>query len=232
MKGLTVQGQVIELEDMYDGLVLTSMAGYPLQIQLDPLRMNNITIISTPPQESHYKNGIIYSLNDYPSPIVPWIGKTIYDILQESNDKNGGKLSGFIALVEAVPDLFGKLNASSFDATTLFVPTNEALALLDPTLLEEINGDLDLTIQKLVLNHVVAGTFAISCWSTTLIGSVISSTELRLESQSGHILDLNIIDIDVTINGNVRIIQGDIFSEDGIIQIIDKVLVSNWSQTK
>ena len=164
--------------------------------------------------------------------MVPWIGKTFYDILQESNDKNGGSLSGFIALVEAVPDLFGKLNASSFDATTLFVPTNEALALLDPTLLEEIKGDLDLTIQKLVLNHILAGNFAISCWSTTSNGNVISSTEVRLVSQSGYILDLNIMDSDVTINGNARRIQGDIFSEDGIIQIIDKVLLSNWSPTK
>ena len=225
MKGFAIQGQVIQLEDMYDGLVLTSMARYPLKIQLDPFRMNNVTIKNISSQESHYKNGIIYSLNGYPSPVVPWIGKTLYDILQELNNHHGGDLSGFIALIDAMPDLFGKLNASSFEATTLFIPTNEALALLDSTLLEEIQGELDPTIQQLVLNHVVDGNFAKSCWSTTSIGSVISSTELRLKSQSGQDLNLTMNDKNVIINGDARIIQEDIFSEDGIIQIIDKVLV-------
>ena len=115
MKSFAIQDQVIQLEDMYDGLVLTSMAGYPLKIQLDPLRMNKITIRSIPPQESHYKNGIIHILSDYPSPLVPWMGKTLYDILQESNDLHGGGLSGFIAMIEAMPALFGKLNTSSFE---------------------------------------------------------------------------------------------------------------------
>ena len=164
-------------------------------------------------------NGIIYSLNVYPSPIVPWIGKTIYDILQESNDLHGGGLSGLIALIDAMPALFGKLNATSFDATTLFVPTNEALALLDPTLLNEIQGELDPAIKQLVQNHVVDGNFARSCWSTTSIGSMISSTELRLKSQIGQDLNLTMNDKYVIINGNARIFQEDIFSEDGIIQI-------------
>ena len=225
MKGFAIQGQVIQLEDMYDGLVLTSMAGYPLKIQLVPFQMNNITIINTPPESSQFKNGIIYSLNDYPSPIVPWIGKTLYDILQELNHLHGGDLSGFIALIEAMPDLFGKLKASSFDATTLFVPTNEALALLDPTLLEEIQGELDPTTNHLVLHHVVNGNFAKSCWSTTSIGNMISSTELRLESRIGQVLDLTMNEENITINGIARIIHEDIFSEDGIIQIIDMVLV-------
>ena len=225
MKSFAIQDQVIQLEDMYDGLVLTSMAGYPLKIQLDPLRMNKITIRSIPPQESHYKNGIIHILSDYPSPLVPWMGKTLYDILQESNDLHGGGLSGFIAMIEAMPALFGKLNTSSYEATTLFVPTNEALALLDPTLLEDMHGELDPTIQQLVLNHVVDGNFAKSCWSTTSIGNLISSKELRLKSQIGQELHLTMNGMDVIINGDARIIQEDIFSEDGTIQIIDKVLV-------
>ena len=69
------------------------------------------------------------------------------------------------------------------------------------------------------------GNFAKSCWSTTSIGSVISSTELMLKSQIGQELHLTMNDKDVIINGDARIIQEDIFSEDGTIQIIDKVLV-------
>ena len=98
-------------------------------------------------------------------------------------------------------------------------------ALQGPLFHEEIQGELDPTIQQLVLNHVVDGNFAKSCWSTTSIGSVISSTELRLKSQSGQDLNLTMNDKNVIINGDARIIQEDIFSEDGIIQIIDKVLV-------
>ena len=156
------------------------------------------------------------------------LDQALYDILQESNDLHGGGLSGFIAMIEAMPALFGKLNATSFDASTLFVPTNEALAILDPTLLEEIQGELNPTIQQLVWNHVVDGNFARSCWSTTSIGSVISSTELMLKSQIGQELHLTMNGMDVIINGDARIIQEDIFSEDGTIQIIDKVLVLTW----
>ena len=144
------------------------MAGYLLRIQLDPFRMNNITIRSVPPQESHYKNGIIYSLNVYPSPIVPWIGKTIYDILQESNDLHGGGLSGFIALIDAMPALFGKLNATSFDATTLFVPTNEAsvlcylshsqLMLLTSNFLQSCHPQHDLVQVALLLDQALLGS--------------------------------------------------------------------------
>ena len=54
---------------------------------------------------------------------------------------------------------------------------------------------------------------------------MISSTELRLKSQIGQDLNLTMNDKYVIINGNARIFQEDIFSEDGIIQIIDKVLV-------
>ena len=41
LEGLTVRGQAIALHDMYDGMVLTTMAGYPLTIQLNPFRVNN-----------------------------------------------------------------------------------------------------------------------------------------------------------------------------------------------
>jgi uncharacterized surface protein with fasciclin (FAS1) repeats len=43
-------------------------------------------------------------------------------------------------------------------------------------------------------------------------------------SQAGHVLELNITEV-VTINGNVKIIREDVFSEHGIIQIIDKPLL-------
>ena len=80
-------------------------------------------------------------------------------------------------------------------------------------------------IQQLVLNHIVSGNFVRSCWWTIPVGTQLSDNLLRLESGTGQSLDLLIQNDSVIINGNVTIIQQDIFAENGVIQIIDKVLL-------
>jgi uncharacterized surface protein with fasciclin (FAS1) repeats len=55
-------------------------------------------------------------------------------------------------------------------------------------------------------------------------GTKVSETELRLETQAGQVLNLTIHDV-VTINEDVTIIQADLFSQQGVLHIIDKVLL-------
>jgi len=205
---------------MYNGMVLTSVAGYPLEIQVTPeFRVNNVTIVTT--ENIHFKNGIYHGFIRYPNPLVPWIGKSLLQVLLETNDRRNGDLSNFLALLEASPasDLKDLLQEQgNRKATTIFVPTNEALSrLLDPALLAD---------PTFPLNHVVTGNFARRCWRTIPTGTKLSDTELRLESQAGKILDLKINRLDsVIINGEVTIIQEDVFSEDGIVHVIDRPLL-------
>ena len=108
LEGLTIKDQSIGLDDMYDGMVLTTMAGYPLTIQLDPFRVNNVSM-SMQESNLYYKNGVIHTFLDYPDPIVPWFGKSSIQVLIETNIYRNGDLSGFIALVKAIPSLYAKL---------------------------------------------------------------------------------------------------------------------------
>ena len=225
MKALTLQDQLIEFDSMNENeLEFTSMAGYPLRVQLNPFQVDNVTMV-VDPRDQHFQNGVMHIFLECPKQLAPWIGKSMNNILQETNNLRQGDISGFISLVKAMPDLFDKLEAKGNEGITLFVPTNDALALSDPSLLEEIQGELDSQQQQIVLNHVVTGNFARSCWWVASEGTVMSDSALMLESQAGLILDLKINhDEAIRINGSARIIQEDIFCEQGVVQIVDKVL--------
>ena len=209
---------------MYNGMVLSSMAGYPLEIQQNPFQVNNVTILLP---DVHYKNGVVHYALNYPHPIVSWIGKSMLDILLETNDLHKGDLSVFIGLIEMMPDLKLMLQGGKnvMNGMTLFVPTNAAIALsrLNLTKQEGHLPELDLMIQQLLLNHVVTGNFARSCWWATSTGTVISPSKLQLKSQAGQLLNLTITDF-VIINEVVNITHEDIFSEYGIIHIIDHLI--------
>jgi uncharacterized surface protein with fasciclin (FAS1) repeats len=225
IEGYTVQGEALALEDLHDGMVLPSVAGYPLTVQLDPFRVNNVTISLE--RDLNYKNGILHNFDRYPVPLVHWIGKSTLDVLLETNDQRNGDLSDFIALIHELPDLKIQLKNGLPKGMTLFVPTNDALATVVPNLLTSMSQSQETTnstLRQLVLNHVVHGNFARRCWWIVPTGTHVSDTELMLTSQAGQVLQLNITEV-VTINGNVKIIHEDLYSEHGIIQIIDKPLL-------
>jgi uncharacterized surface protein with fasciclin (FAS1) repeats len=208
-----VEGQVLAAEDLHNGMVLKSMSGYPLIIQRDPfLRVNNVTV-SEEYQNYFFKNGVAHYMLQYPIPVVPYLGKSSFDVLLATNDMRNGDLSHFVSLIESSPNFKFQLQLREGDtkAITLFVPTNRALSLLDPTLLADPN---------LLLNHVVFGNFVRRRWWVIPTGTKVSDTELRLESQAGNVLNLTIED-SVIINGVVTIIEADVFSEQGVLHVID-----------
>ena len=220
LENIFVPGHVLNVEDMHDGMVLTSLSGHHLAIQLNPLRMNNITV-STPDSNIYLKNGIMHRIAQYPNPVAPWIGKSLLDVLWETNDARDGDLSDFLALIDASPNITNQLELREGDtsATTLFVPTNDAMESLDSAQLHDPSLP-----QQLLLNHTVAGNFAKRFWEGIPTGTQVSSTELTLETQAGQVLVLSIDDAGVTINGVATIVQSDIFCEQGILQVIDKIL--------
>jgi hypothetical protein len=71
-----VEGMVA-YEDMYDGMVLHSVTGYPLLIQMDPLRINNNNIIQSE-TNLFFKNGIVHTTYEFPMPRAPWFGKATF----------------------------------------------------------------------------------------------------------------------------------------------------------
>jgi uncharacterized surface protein with fasciclin (FAS1) repeats len=226
LQGYVVEGRALFPEDLYDGLVLTSVSGYPLYVKMDPFRVNNVTIQAVG-DANEFKNGYVYNFLDYPNPFVPWIGKSLFDVLVETNSVLNGDLSRFIALIEASPQVKEKieLENGSTKATTLFAPTNNALATL-------LDADhmTNATLQQLLLtNHLVDANFATLCWWITVPGYNASNTELQLATQAGQMLDIHVSKTTgvITINGDSTIIYREAFSEQGIIHVIDKPLVGD-----
>jgi uncharacterized surface protein with fasciclin (FAS1) repeats len=218
MESLLVEGTVF-FEDMYDGMVLQSVAGYPLLIQFNPLRVNNNTVIPTE-VNLFYKNGVVHTTYEFPRPLAPWLTKTVYDVLLETNQARNDDLSTFIALIDSYPDLKGQLQQErGLIGLTIFVPTNDGMATVDPNVMAD-----PTLLQNFLLNHFAAGNFVRRCWWTMPTGTRVSDTELTLETQAEQILSLEIKDV-VVINGNVTIIQEDVLSIEGVVQVINKPLL-------
>jgi uncharacterized surface protein with fasciclin (FAS1) repeats len=208
------------MEDMYDGMVLKSISGYPLVIQLDPFRVNDTSFIIAGVGQHRFKNGIVHYLNGYFSPITPWQGKSIMDVLVETNEERNGDLSTFIALIDALPDITALIHAEEILGKTLFAPTNQALSDVNLTLMANAT-----IMMQFLRNHIVSGNFVKRCWESIPTGTKLNDTDLILVSKAGYELHLKIHDV-VTINGgSSTIVQEDIFSELGILHVIDKALL-------
>jgi uncharacterized surface protein with fasciclin (FAS1) repeats len=221
MESVLVEG-IIAYEDMDDGMVLRSVAGYPLLIQLNPLRVNNNTMIPTE-INLFFKNGVVHTTYNYPKPLVPWLGKSVYDVLVETNEARNLDLSTFVAMIDRYPDLKGQLQKDQeLKGLTVFVPTNDAMTTFYSNL--TVGDNNSFVFHDFLLNHFVSGNFVRRCWQIIPTGTHISDTELIIETQAGHILSLEINDV-VIINGTVTIIQEDVLSSEGVIQVIDKPLL-------
>lgn len=122
----------------------------------------------------------------------------------------------FSILVQAVikAGLAETLNTSG--PFTIFAPTNAAFNALFATL--GVSGIADLTADQLtpiLLYHVVSGNVVAADVST---GSVPTLNE-------GKNLDVNVGSTGVTINSNVKVIATDVQGSNGVIHVIDSVLL-------
>jgi uncharacterized surface protein with fasciclin (FAS1) repeats len=215
-----IEGQVLTYADITDGLVVQSMAGYPVTFFKQP----NFTIDGTEvlKRDITYTNAVEQELVHVPHSLVPWMYRTDYDVLLEVNEQRGGDLTDFIALLNS-SNLTELLTMAVGDRPiTVFIPTNEALS----TIVTGDTLDTDSRTYQLLLNHLVVGNFVINSWLRIPTGKRISDTELQLTTQAGNVLNVLVGDKDVTINGNIRIIQKDVLSFTGVLHIIDLPLVT------
>jgi len=207
----TIEGIVLSADDLFDGLVLTSMARYPLEFNLNPTRVNDVTIVES---TQYYRNGVMIFISGFPTPYIPWVEKSLYDILIEANIRRGGDLSTFISIVNNTVDFKKELQAHGTGATTLFAPTNENLSTS--------MGNLTIFLN----NHIAVGNVATRAWKTIPTGIILNDTHLSLETFGGTTLVLAMTQPNITINGDATIIESDLFSEFGIVHIIDKPIIS------
>ena len=46
MKNVAIEGHTLDLEQIYNGMVVISMAGYPLTFQHNPFRLDNVSVLT------------------------------------------------------------------------------------------------------------------------------------------------------------------------------------------
>jgi transforming growth factor-beta-induced protein len=123
--------------------------------------------------------------------------------------------SNFSILVEAVvkAELVDALSGEG--PFTVFAPTNAAFEELFTAL--EITGIADLTKEDLtpiLLAHVVSGNVASSALSNGDVPTLNDEKTLAINIDSG-----------VSIDGSINVVAPDIQGKNGIVHVIDKVIV-------
>lgn len=133
-------------------------------------------------------------------------GNTIVDVAAAN-----GSFDTLVAAVQAA-DLVETLSAEG--PYTVFAPTDEAFAALPEGVLEKLllpeNKDV---LAKILTYHVVAG----DVMSSDIVTGVVSTVE-------GQDVDVVAADGNVTVNG-ATVVQADVIASNGVIHVIDAVLL-------
>lgn len=122
--------------------------------------------------------------------------------------------------------LLAALQAASLDSVlaneaesfTVFAPTDEAFAKIPSDLLSAIIADTD-TLSAILLQHVVVGATVNSVSAFTLNGS-------EVETASGAMIGFDIVDGVLQVGGS-NIVMYDIYANNGVIHVIDTVIVGD-----
>jgi transforming growth factor-beta-induced protein len=122
----------------------------------------------------------------------------------------------FSILVEAVVKA-GLVDALSAEGPfTIFAPTNDAFEMLFSAL--EVSGIADLSAEALtpiLLYHVVSGNVNASQVSTGMVPTLKEGSELSIV----------VSEMGVTINESSKVVAVDVQGTNGVIHVIDKVLI-------
>jgi uncharacterized surface protein with fasciclin (FAS1) repeats len=120
----------------------------------------------------------------------------------------------FWKLVEAV-QAAGLVDALSGEGPfTVFAPTDDAFAALPEGTVEALLNDLP-TLEKILLYHVVSGK--------AMAADVVGLTSVT--TLEGADISITVEDGKVFLNGNVQVIITDIEASNGVIHVIDAVLL-------
>lgn len=124
-------------------------------------------------------------------------------------------LSTLASLVEAAGLADTLSNEGPF---TVFAPTDAAFAKLPAGTIEALLGDIP-TLTSILTYHVVAGEVPASAVVNAAAAATVQGDKVYID----------VIDGEVILNGNVKVIITDIRASNGIIHVIDAVLLPPMS---
>ena len=174
-------------------------------------------------------NGVVHGLFDFYYP--PWFNLTVFEVLEQANAERGD-LNTLISLLEAAPTLKEKLMGRK-GPLTFFAPVDSSFSVLPTDIVDSaiINGlTVGSELFKLIQNHMAPANYvaAFRAWERIPEGTrdAAKTDQLSLLSDASDILEVVVVNNETTIiNGAANIVQFDVFSEHGVIQIIDSLLI-------
>lgn len=140
------------------------------------------------------------------------------------DDDDMGTNSNVVGVIQSNPDLStlsGAIAAANLQTAlsgpgpfTIFAPTNDAFAKLDPAVLNNIISTPSL-LTALLQYHVVSGNVMSSDLTPGPVNTLLS----------GQSIDVSISGGMVTLNGSSNVIDADLKATNGVVHIIDEVLL-------
>ena len=144
---------------------------------------------------------------------------TIAEIVADSAAGDPAEFTVLLAALETA-GLVDALNTPG-DELTVFAPTDEAFGKLLADLgvtAEELLADPDLA--NILLYHVVPGVF-----DSAAVIAAAPIDALETLNPDGATLKVEVVDGAVVINDSAEVIQADVVASNGVIHVIDAVLV-------
>ncbi|SNR63870.1 Uncaracterized surface protein containing fasciclin (FAS1) repeats [Lutibacter agarilyticus] len=148
----------------------------------------------------------VVSCDDDDDNDIPMSSKNIVEIAK--SDPNFSTLVSAIVAAE-LDDVLS--NGGPF---TVFAPTNAAFAKLDPTTLNNIISN-PVLLTALLQYHVVSGEVTSSDLTNGPVGTLLSGQSIDVDLSGGM----------VTLNGSSMVTAADIDASNGVIHVIDEVLL-------
>ncbi|XP_041656527.1 periostin-like isoform X2 [Cheilinus undulatus] len=190
-------------KDLKNGLTITSMYNdLGLYINHYPNGIVTVNCARIIHGNQIATNGVVHVIDR----VIGFVSNTIKGALDVTDE-----LSSFSAAALA-SGMMDKLDQPG--QYTLFAPTNEAFDKLAPGHLERIMGDKDV-IAALVNYHLLN---SVQCSEAIMSGTIYETAE-------GSNIEIGCDGDSLTVNGIKMVLKKDIVTTNGVIHLIDKVLI-------
>jgi uncharacterized surface protein with fasciclin (FAS1) repeats len=145
---------------------------------------------------------------------APVSGNTIVDVAV-----NDGRFDTLVSAITAA----GLADALSGGEWTVFAPTDEAFAKLPAGTVESLLQDPKGALTDILLYHA-------------LVGEVNSDAAVALQGDitmaNGQLAGLKLFGGDLYVNDDSKVITADIFTDNGVIHVVDTVILPPWPRTE
>ncbi|KAL6473164.1 hypothetical protein MHYP_G00193520 [Metynnis hypsauchen] len=185
----------MSLESMYNNLGLYINHYSNGIVTVNCARIINANQVAT--------NGVVHVIDR----VISAVGNTIKEVI--NNHEELGSLSAAFNVESSLLEQLGEPGHY-----TVFAPTDEAFDKVDREVIERVLGDKNV-VQALLKYHVLS---SVQCSEAIMAG-------LQYETMEGSSIEIGCDGDSLTVNGIKMVLKKDIVTRNGVIHLIDQVLM-------